>query len=87
MSLTKAEIAERLFEEVGLNKREAKEMACTHAALVVESALAAGWDIESWFTNDADVDRFEDALGEVIDELTRRGKGRVVAPDDVDLSH
>jgi len=25
MSLTKAEIADRLFEEVGLNKREAKE--------------------------------------------------------------
>lgn len=26
MSLTKADIAERLFEEVGLNKREAKEL-------------------------------------------------------------
>jgi len=26
MALTKAEIAERLFEELGLNKREAKEM-------------------------------------------------------------
>ena len=25
MSLTKAEIADRLFDEVGLNKREAKE--------------------------------------------------------------
>ncbi|MEO8000928.1 MAG: HU family DNA-binding protein, partial [Arenimonas sp.] len=25
MALTKAEMAERLFEEVGLNKREAKE--------------------------------------------------------------
>ncbi|MGD2131094.1 MAG: HU family DNA-binding protein, partial [Lysobacterales bacterium] len=25
MSLTKADIADRLFEEVGLNKREAKE--------------------------------------------------------------
>ncbi len=26
MALTKAEMAERLFEEIGLNKREAKEM-------------------------------------------------------------
>ena len=26
MSLTKAEIAEKLFDELGLNKREAKEM-------------------------------------------------------------
>ncbi|MFP4245194.1 MAG: HU family DNA-binding protein, partial [Ectothiorhodospira sp.] len=26
MALTKADMAERLFEEVGLNKREAKEL-------------------------------------------------------------
>ena len=26
MALTKAEMAERLFEELGLNKREAKEL-------------------------------------------------------------
>ncbi|MBA1331263.1 integration host factor subunit alpha, partial [Candidatus Endoriftia persephone str. Guaymas] len=26
MSLTKADMAERLFDELGLNKREAKEM-------------------------------------------------------------
>jgi len=68
-----------------MNRREAKQMALTHASLVVENALTAGWRIDTWFTNDADTERFEKALGEVIDELARRGKGRVVAPDDADL--
>jgi integration host factor subunit alpha len=36
MSLTKAEIADQLFEEVGLNKREAKEF--------VDSFFEAIWD-------------------------------------------
>ena len=41
MSLTKAEMAERLFEDVGLNKREAKEFVDAFFD-VVTSSLEAG---------------------------------------------
>ena len=34
MSLTKADMADRLFDEVGLNKREAKEFVDAISALV-----------------------------------------------------
>lgn len=41
MALTKADLAERLFEEVGLNKREAKELVeCFFEE--IRSALASG---------------------------------------------
>ena len=70
-----------------MNKRQAKQMACTHAGLIVQNALEAGWDIDSWFTNDADTDRFDEAIGEVIDELLTRGRGRTVAPDDADITN
>lgn len=37
MALTKAEMAEKLFDELGLNKREAKEMVETFFELIRES--------------------------------------------------
>ena len=37
MALTKAEMAERLFDDLGLNKREAKELVESAPATVSES--------------------------------------------------
>ncbi len=37
MSLTKADLADRLFEEVGLNKREAKEFVDAYFEVIRES--------------------------------------------------
>jgi len=44
-TLTKAELAEMLFERVGLNKREAKDMVDAFYALIVEH-LIAGDDVK-----------------------------------------
>jgi integration host factor subunit alpha len=41
MSLTKADIADRLFNEVGLNKREAKEFVDAYFEIIRE-ALETG---------------------------------------------
>ena len=45
MALTKAEMAERLFEDVGLNKREAKEFVVAFFE-VVREALARGEQVK-----------------------------------------
>jgi len=45
MSLTKAEIADRLFEEVGLNKREAKEFVDAYFEAIRE-ALERGENVK-----------------------------------------
>ncbi|MGD8377969.1 MAG: integration host factor subunit alpha [Gammaproteobacteria bacterium] len=45
MALTKAELAEALFEELGLNKREAKELVDLFFE-EVRSALAAGRQVK-----------------------------------------
>jgi integration host factor subunit alpha len=45
MSLTKAEIADRLFNEVGLNKREAKEFVDAYFEIVRE-ALENGENVK-----------------------------------------
>ncbi len=45
MSLTKAEMAERLFDELGLNKREAKELVELFFA-EIRDALAKGEDVK-----------------------------------------
>ena len=44
-TLTKAELADMLFEKVGLNKREAKDMVDAFYALIVEH-LIAGDDVK-----------------------------------------
>jgi len=45
MSLTKADIADRLFEEVGLNKREAKEFVDAYFE-VIREALEKGENVK-----------------------------------------
>ena len=45
MSLTKADIADRLFEEVGLNKREAKEFVDAYFE-VIKTALESGENVK-----------------------------------------
>jgi len=45
MSLTKAEIADRLFEEVGLNKREAKEFVDAYFE-AIKTALEGGENVK-----------------------------------------
>ena len=45
MSLTKADIADRLFEEVGLNKREAKEFVDAYFEAIRE-ALERGENVK-----------------------------------------
>lgn len=45
MSLTKAEIANHLFDEVGLNKREAKEFVDAYFELI-KDALEAGENVK-----------------------------------------
>ena len=45
MSLTKAEIADRLFNEVGLNKREAKEFVDAYFEIIRE-ALESGENVK-----------------------------------------
>ncbi len=45
MSLTKADIADRLFEEVGLNKREAKEFVDAYFE-TIRSALEDGDNVK-----------------------------------------
>jgi integration host factor subunit alpha len=45
MSLTKADIADRLFEEVGLNKREAKEFVDAYFE-VIREALENGENVK-----------------------------------------
>ncbi len=45
MSLTKADIANRLFEEVGLNKREAKEFVDAYFE-VIKTALESGENVK-----------------------------------------
>ncbi len=45
MSLTKAEIANRLFDEVGLNKREAKEFVDTYFE-EIRAALESGENVK-----------------------------------------
>jgi integration host factor subunit alpha len=45
MSLTKAEIANRLFDEVGLNKREAKEFVDAYFE-IIKSALESGENVK-----------------------------------------
>ncbi len=45
MSLTKAEIANRLFDEVGLNKREAKEFVDAYFE-TIKNALEAGENVK-----------------------------------------
>jgi integration host factor subunit alpha len=45
MSLTKAEIADRLFEEVGLNKREAKEFVDAYFE-AIKDALEGGENVK-----------------------------------------
>ena len=45
MSLTKAEIADRLFEEVGLNKREAKEFVDAYFE-AIKAALEGGENVK-----------------------------------------
>jgi len=44
-ALTKAQLAELLFEQIGLNKREAKDMVYAFYALIVEH-LIAGDDVK-----------------------------------------
>ena len=44
-ALTKAQLAELLFEQIGLNKREAKDMVDAFYALIVEH-LSAGDDVK-----------------------------------------
>ncbi len=45
MSLTKAEIANRLFDEVGLNKREAKEFVDAYFE-IIKAALEDGENVK-----------------------------------------
>ncbi len=45
MSLTKADIANRLFDEVGLNKREAKEFVDAYFE-IIRSALESGNNVK-----------------------------------------
>lgn len=45
MSLTKAEIANHLFDEVGLNKREAKEFVDAYFE-IIKSALESGENVK-----------------------------------------
>lgn len=45
MSLTKADIANRLFDEVGLNKREAKEFVDAYFE-IIKSALESGENVK-----------------------------------------
>ncbi len=45
MSLTKADIADRLFNEVGLNKREAKEFVEAYFEIIRE-ALESGENVK-----------------------------------------
>ncbi len=45
MSLTKAEIANRLFDEVGLNKREAKEFVDAYFE-IIKTALENGENVK-----------------------------------------
>ena len=45
MSLTKADIADRLFNEVGLNKREAKEFVDAYFE-IIRQALESGENVK-----------------------------------------
>ncbi len=45
MSLTKADIANRLFDEVGLNKREAKEFVDAYFE-IIKAALESGENVK-----------------------------------------
>ena len=45
MSLTKADIADRLFDEVGLNKREAKEFVDAYFEMI-RAALESGENVK-----------------------------------------
>jgi len=59
-----------------MNKREAKRAACWHAALVLYSNLAAGWESLYERYPEEDADRIVDALNEITEELFRRsGRG------------
>lgn len=57
-----------------MNKAEAKRDACFHAALVIDDALAAGWQTDDLYPDPKDHTRFIDALRELTDELKRRGR-------------
>lgn len=57
-----------------MNRREAKREACFRVAMVAENALSSGdeW-LYSNYPDDNDRERVTDAIGELIEELTRRG--------------
>lgn len=63
-----------------MNRREAKRAACRHVANLIDSQLAVGWDTINTkdfggiYDDPEDVVRITDALGDLIDELDRRGK-------------
>lgn len=54
-----------------MNKREAKRIACRHAALTIENALEGGWESLDRYGDDRD--KVEDALNDLVTELDRRG--------------
>jgi hypothetical protein len=55
-----------------MDKRHAKRWANTHAAVVIDSAMGAGWPWGAGFS-DEDTEKICDALNEVIATLRRRG--------------
>ena len=55
-----------------MNKRETKRKVCLEASLVLENSITAGWEFWDGMT-EADADRYEQALWDLIEELRRRG--------------
>ena len=58
-----------------MNRRAMKRKVCQEAALVIQNALDSGWEYWQGMT-EADADRYEAALWEIIGELRRRGGSR-----------
>ena len=71
MALTKAEMAERLFENVGLNKREAKEFVDAFFE-VVREALERGEQVKLSGFGNFDLRRKNQRTGEAIPISARR---------------
>lgn len=57
-----------------VNAREIKRRAWWDAAAVLQNAIDSGWEWEKGLS-DADALRFGKALGEVVAEMERKGRG------------
>ena len=78
MALTKADMAEKLYEELGVNKREAKGAACRWVSKLLDEVVGPGRWGDSFSAMDLDPagpdgTRFEAAVDELAQEMFNRG--------------